>query len=83
MGDMADYYREQEEAYGTWPDDNLEDDSPRITRASRWTTRDGQKIAVRDMTVEHLRNILKMHAGGRVRMPDAWLVALQRELARR
>ena len=25
-----------------------------------WTTKDGQKIAVGDMTLEHLRNVLRM-----------------------
>ena len=85
MGDMADYYKEQEIVFGElWPDTEMfEPDPPRITRASKWTTRDGQKIAIRDLEDSHLRNILMMHERHRLRLPIAWFIALNREWDRR
>jgi hypothetical protein len=84
VGDMAEYYKEQELLYGdTWPDDTMFRHEIRVTRASRWKTRDGKLIAIWDMTTEHLTNILKMHDRGRLHMPDVWRAALEREAARR
>jgi hypothetical protein len=31
-----------------------------VMKEQYWTTKDGRKIAVGDMTLEHLRNVLRM-----------------------
>ena len=77
MGDMADYYMEQEINEG------MLEDEPRVTRASKWKTRAGEKTAIRDLETNHITNIFRMHADGRLSMPDAWLAALEREMERR
>lgn len=81
MGDMADYYSY---GYGGWPTaDMLQPDPPRVTRATRWTQRDGTQVAVRDMMPEHIRNVLNMYEQGRLTLPYAWVATFRRELERR
>jgi len=53
MGDMADYYREQE----IWMDEFQRDDE--ITRDSIWRTAAGKRIAVKDLKDSHLLNIIR------------------------
>jgi len=84
MGEMAEYYMEQDCSADVWPDEQLSADPPRrVTRLSKWRTRSGQEIAVRDLQTDHLQNILKMHSQGRLQMPDAWVLSLEREMRRR
>jgi hypothetical protein len=85
MGDMADYLRDQEIGdYGWWPDNGmLEPPAPRVTRASLWKPKQGKPVAVKNLELDHLKNILKMKKEGRLHLPDAWTVVLERELKRR
>lgn len=52
MGDMADYYREQELLY-----------NDRFTSDSIWTTSDGMRVAIRDMSNSHLLNTIRVLRG--------------------
>lgn len=60
MGDMADYYREQEDIAEAMAD---QQDGPEITRESLWRMRDAQEVYVKDMENEHLLNTIRMLQG--------------------
>lgn len=75
MGEMADYYLEQELL------DGIMDDQEKITRVSKWLTKDGRLIAIRDMSNSHLINLTKL-LNNKIGF-DNWLIALEREQKRR
>ena len=61
MGDMADYYMEMgmlEELDISFKADRVisDYDSGLLT----WTTRDGKKLNIKDMTDDHVKNVLNM-----------------------
>lgn len=55
MNDEDRKIAEYEEAYGL-----LDGDEELITRDSIWTARNGQRIAIRDMTDSHLLNAIRV-----------------------
>lgn len=59
MGDMADYYREQELFWGMEDQDDLEP----LSRESIWTTKDKQRIPVYQMKDSHLLNTIRVLQG--------------------
>jgi len=74
MGDIADYYRDQEEySYPTM--------SPfirRIVSYTHWEQKDGTKILLTSMTTSHLKNCILMIDRNEWRLD--WLKHLQKEL---
>lgn len=85
MGDMADYYIEQQ----------IGDEfaRPQVTRESIWTTATGRRVAIKDMEDSHLLNIIRCFRdmsphGTRVAPTDPamrrhWVNALANEAYRR
>ncbi len=74
MGEMADYYLEQEL-------DNLESNwypAPEL----RWTTKDGDSIPVSKMTKSHLKNTIKL-LKRRKEDADFWIAIFEDELKER
>jgi len=60
-----------------------QEDKPRVTRASVWTTRDGTRIKLKDMSTAHINNVIRLHAKGKLHIPDTWLASFLREQTRR
>ncbi len=88
MGDMADYYREQE-----WLDEDFfepeEEDEGDFTV---WRTKDGRRTPVRAMTSDHLRHTIQVLRGksphgttwrGRATSRIRWVQVMADELQRR
>jgi hypothetical protein len=74
MGDIADYYREQE----------INDEFYRerkIIRSSNWLQRNGEYIRIKDMHSLHIANTINMLE--RYDGYDDWIIAFKRELKRR
>lgn len=75
MGDIADYYRDQELEMEFNPPKSWTDDG----KYTFWRTRDGSKIHLKDMTTSHIKNsiaMIKRNHGWR----EDWLEPLNKEL---
>jgi hypothetical protein len=59
MGDMADYYREQEEFHG-FGEHNFISVRVRAKSYTHWRQQDGSKILLSDMTKCHLQNCIRI-----------------------
>lgn len=80
MGDISDYYRDQEEMFGDYMDDRIP-----ITHSlpfTWWSQGDGTRIRRKNMTVIHLKNSIAMiERKGNWR--ENWLPILKEELKSR
>jgi hypothetical protein len=55
MGDIADYYRDQEMMFGDeCPNFNI------VKRFTKWQLKDGSKIPLKKMSITHLQNCINM-----------------------